>query len=756
MSIDIIARALASQAGNNATSAQSSANAASQRAGSIDLFANIASRAIDASVNLVSTGGYAGTGQGAARYVSDSLATAALAASYPLLCKQSADGRYWRALPDAEGLVPLAAAGVVGFATPTFTTNQQPAIQQVIDYCFAVGAAGAVCETNRHYCAWAPARTAADTNVNSDKSGIPFLINRSAATCGYFKLKGNGATIWRRMAGGADPATVGTWQTLSGGSPWRGGLFMLVGAASAPASYAARTKLHLDSVSLMGGIPFISPGSYTAGTFTLATGQGWDTSDKPIWAENDRYTGDIILTGNITVDGFGGEHIYQGGITHGSVYQYGGTLVSSNSNGDGFNPCPSASAEGTLTGGNGVVCGGTVQMESVRIRKCFQAVEGPTGWNSRIGSLAIEDCDRGNGLMAGVWWQATQPTSLSFPTLAINNLRVERSGYFSALRGNRIGQALLVYTYLQIGQSNIACIGANLDSVEVQCDKAGLSDAVLFNGTATSGSKGTYQNRIRHLRLSQSDNAIANTYRVNNPVNYAGSLGDQNFVEKITGYALNVPFPRTPAGVTDYHVGFGDLSAFSFQNPANIQNIETTPAVALSDAVMWVNNTSSSGLFYYTMPSMSGKLPVGSRRRVLANCTGTSVFALATTNTRMAASVLHRSNKVLELEWDGSAWRLVQAAADLRLSASASITWAAVANGATSAEQTITLAGLKVASPGAWRVFAVSSLSTWPASVILNARISADNTVAISVTNVSGASLTPPAGTITVYAEPLT
>jgi hypothetical protein len=757
MSIDIIARALASQAGNNANSAQSNATAASQRAGIIDLFANIGSRVIDASINLVSTGGHATAGQGAVRYACDSLATAALAASYPLLCRQSGDGRYWRALPDADGLVPLAAAGVIGFATPTYTTNQQPAIQQVIDYCYAVGAAGAACEVNKHYCAWTPTRTTTGININTDKSGVPFLINRNAASVGTFKLKGNGSTIWRRMASGADPATVGSWQTLTGTVGWRGGMFLLVGASSAPANYYARTALHLDNISLMGGIPFVSPGFNDAvNGFSKTTGQGWDITDKAVWGENDRYTGDITLTGNVLIDGFGGEHIYQGGATHGSIYQYGGTFTTSNSNGDGFNPSPTFSAEGSFTGTNGVVCGGTMRAESIRARKCYQAVEGSTGWGGRIGSLVIEDCDRANGLTAGVWIQATQPTGLAFPTLTIDRLRVERSSYFTALKGNRIGNATLIDTYLQISQSGVGSFGIDIGSIEVIADQNGISDAVVFFGTSTSGSKGTYQNHIRLLRCSQSDYAVANSKFVTNPCGYFNSLGDQNFVERITGNSTNGPFSRTPGGVTDYHVGFGDLSALTIANTSSSINIETTPALTTFDPLVTVYNSSSSGLFNYTLPAPTGKLPKGSRRRLLASTTGTSIYSLGTTNTRSDRAYLMRNGDQIELEYDGYFWRLAQPASSTRLTANASgLTWTSLANGATSAEQTVTLNGVKLAQAYAWRVWATPPSGGFAAGLVLNARISADNTVALSITNTSGGSLTPASGGITVYAEAL-
>lgn len=73
----------------------------------------------------------------------------------------------------------------------------------------------------------------------------------------------------------------------------------------------------------------------------------------------------------------------------------------------------------------------------------------------------------------------------------------------------------------------------------------------------------------------------------------------------------------------------------------------------------------------------------------------------------------------------------------------ASLTPAAV-NATTSAEQTFTVPGLLVGD----QISALSLQAAWTVLVdVVNARVSANNTLAISFQNGTGGSVTPPAGT---------
>lgn len=102
MSVDFIARALAQQTGQ----AQSFTTLAT----------GISGVRVPATVKVIQTSGYDADGTGGGFYVSDSLATTALATAHPRFCKTDAGGRYWRLLPDDNCLIPVVCGGVEGFS----------------------------------------------------------------------------------------------------------------------------------------------------------------------------------------------------------------------------------------------------------------------------------------------------------------------------------------------------------------------------------------------------------------------------------------------------------------------------------------------------------------------------------------------------------------------------------------------------------------------------------------------------------------
>ena len=95
----------------------------------------IGARHLAATVEAVQTSGYSAAGKGAGTYVSDALANAALAAAHPRFCKQSADGRYWRLLP--EPWIAVTQGGAAGDGT----SDDFAAIQAAIDYGLSFGGA---------------------------------------------------------------------------------------------------------------------------------------------------------------------------------------------------------------------------------------------------------------------------------------------------------------------------------------------------------------------------------------------------------------------------------------------------------------------------------------------------------------------------------------------------------------------------------------------------------------------------------------
>lgn len=105
---------------------------------STKLATEISSTQVPSDVYRIHTSGYSVIGKGAATYVNDSQATSALATAHPRLCKQSADGRYWRLL--AEDGLNVMAAGALGDGV----TNDTAAIQAVINYVAGLATGGVV------------------------------------------------------------------------------------------------------------------------------------------------------------------------------------------------------------------------------------------------------------------------------------------------------------------------------------------------------------------------------------------------------------------------------------------------------------------------------------------------------------------------------------------------------------------------------------------------------------------------------------
>jgi len=363
------------------------------------VFRDIPNQFISPGINTISTTGYHSFGdRGHATYVHDHLATSNLADLAPLFCTSDAYGRYWRAGLTSDGLVSVAAGGAVGATSDLYlgSVNDQPAIAQAMAYQQQIGAKG-LAFNDGHFSIWCPWRTAADDNVDLDKSGIPFLIQAPT----ILQSGQNGTTFHRRKFDGSDPSVFTGTQYLpqnygknGSGIFWRGGMFLLVGQPDPRPSYEKLSALTLKGTwNISGGLSqsdAAASGLWEVGTppwYALnpnGSGSGWDVTDKPIWAANGLYTGDIIFDGNITLGGFRGELLYQQGNTHGSIYQT-GTLTLHDTDGDAL--CPGPSYSNTPDGY------GTLQMELLIISKSFQAMEGCTGWDGKINNLQITDCN---------------------------------------------------------------------------------------------------------------------------------------------------------------------------------------------------------------------------------------------------------------------------------------------------------------------------------------------------------------------------
>ena len=199
MALDIIARAAAYAARTDAAKALG-------QVAHIDSFAVLGTAAIDPAVATLTTGGYASPGAGAALYVADAAANAALAAAHPRFCKQTGNGRFFRLAGD---FLTVEQGGATGIG------NDQPAMQAAVDYALAVGITD-VRFTRAAYEAWAPVRT----DPASWHQGHLFRILK-----GNIRLIGaaGGTTItYRNSTGGTNDTVTQTASVFGGTASWRG------------------------------------------------------------------------------------------------------------------------------------------------------------------------------------------------------------------------------------------------------------------------------------------------------------------------------------------------------------------------------------------------------------------------------------------------------------------------------------------------------------------------------------------------------
>ena len=115
------------------------------------LFAEISAQNLRSGTDIVQTSGRDALGAAPWRYVSDSLANAALMAAHPRFVARSSNGRYWRALPE-DGRVSVEAGGAKGDGT----TDDGPAIRATLAYVAAIGARGAAFGSVRYRAEYIP------------------------------------------------------------------------------------------------------------------------------------------------------------------------------------------------------------------------------------------------------------------------------------------------------------------------------------------------------------------------------------------------------------------------------------------------------------------------------------------------------------------------------------------------------------------------------------------------------------------------
>ena len=156
----------------------------------------ISAQYLATTVNAIRTSGYSTTGVGAGVYASDSQATSTLAAAHPRFCKQSADGRYWRLLPETSGFISVMQGGAVGNGS----TDDYAAIQAAINYGLSLGGATIYFPAGTYKVNTTPTITHGKginlLGEGPDRSIISAGAFPAMATVGYWRSRVTGIGFW--------------------------------------------------------------------------------------------------------------------------------------------------------------------------------------------------------------------------------------------------------------------------------------------------------------------------------------------------------------------------------------------------------------------------------------------------------------------------------------------------------------------------------------------------------------------------------
>jgi len=308
--IDIVARAIALRA----------------RMQSAHTFMEFESADLPATGRIESVG-HSRPGQGAATYIADELASAALYAAHRNAVFK-AQGRFLRLLGNDGWITPEQ----VGCPPYRPGVNQQPYIQAAMDYAQAVGLSGVVL-TQAIYELWCPARTG-DLSAEDNHTGSFLLIQ------GPLSLKSSHAGRTTLHCKGPHGGSLAIdYQILSGadqgdGVIWRGPGIKITGGQGdrqLSPSNLVRSSILLKDIVLHSDASW---GGSRADSATVQQGDRRDLSNKGITRDHDGADA-ILRLENVDVSGFLGDCISlsRSGANTGATEFVGRNLVLKHSNG---------------------------------------------------------------------------------------------------------------------------------------------------------------------------------------------------------------------------------------------------------------------------------------------------------------------------------------------------------------------------------------------------------------------------------------
>lgn len=500
------------------------------------LFVHLDMLAVPDSTSTLRTEGWSKAGLGAGDYVSDDLATAALAAACPRFCTRTANGRYFR-LRDAAGLIVVEQGGALGDPAGTGHVDDRAAIQGAIDYAARLKL-DRVGFAQTRYAVWMDERHSPISGAGLHAADGHGLVLRGGQRLTLVGLTGDRPRLAFRACGGGDfdGERAGEAYHLVDGRVWRGaGVFI---PASTP-----RAVLRLEHLALDGG-------TRKSGSFIWPAdprnGNGWDTSHKGIWVEPSPRRGGSVEIVGCELTGWRGETVYAANDPDAWLLVRDSTF--SHSNGQGLNPNSCR-----------------VDIEGARISACYIGIEGWTGASGgRIVATEIVDCYGVLGKSGGAFslqggvhgasarsaYNAPRQATAGNPTGTID-ITCRNCG--PALVGWWLsGKLTLVDTKLVLGAEKAFGEG----SQHIDLDVSLVTDRTRDTFVAITGGKGKAGDRLTDhvvLRIASSATAAAQAagLRPEAPLVWHGSLGSDIHVQ-IRGRAGRAE-PHANAPSPDFH-----------------------------------------------------------------------------------------------------------------------------------------------------------------------------------------------------------
>lgn len=721
MALDLLARGLAASARNLAATAGDGALPA------LAQFSDLALRTIPPTALRVE----AGSAEGRGSYQADALATAALAAAHPLFCKADAAGRFFRLLPDDAGLIPVACGGAVGFtAEPlaaTVLADERPILAAAELYRHAIGAAGVRLDARR-YAVRRLTLPAGTTYADAYNLYRTIPIESSSK---WVSTHPEGTIIYRRKASGTQPDLIDREFTATG-EAYRGGMFFIEGTPLASGDPGPdKHSFTLANIRIDGGL-------------RQSMGLTFEILDKPIWQQNDFYTGNLTLIGKSGAIGFSSELVYTSAASAASAPLRTLTIEDT---------CVFGETGGSCLNANGITT-------KIGYCLCYNADIGIEGWTGDDGYLnaTFRNITRGCSIQGGIantdggnYYLPRRVTPTRLPIGRID-VRLEYCASFTV--GAWIqGRITAVDCFPSIGNSTVFQGGAEAFDVHVIsiADKVDLVGAVEMVGH-NSGAPQTRGGRVR-IDMHRTKNAVAGGFNHTAGLYTYGSLGPEIDVEfgSIDGMTYPVAYA---APNFDNQPRIKGLTGHLSLNPPSesLQDIQAgAGGTLLNRPILALSCTTGAG-GQYTMNLPTAGVQSGSEI-ILFNVTRNNVNPGAALRIPPAnfnsgvALVLGGNYQSCRVIYNGAKWDVVQAPPPL--TGAATYDPPSLALGASAPIQTVTVNGAALGD----KVRASFSLNL--AGATIRSWVSAANTVSYFFRNDGGANpLDLASGTVIVEVTP--